>query len=97
MPVETTKEVVKIATEAGASWWQWALGIAGGFGGTIWAASVGRLGRVERNMVTKEELKDHTNDEDEKFSALFNKADSMANDITAIRIAVARIEEHTSK
>lgn len=97
MPIETAKEITKVVAESGSSWWQWVLGMLGGFGGTLWAAMGGRVSRIERNMVTKEAFGQHTTDEEKKFEALFNKHDDMANDISAIRASVARIEGHISK
>ena len=88
MPIETTKDVAKVVTENVSAWssiWQWTIGgIGTGLVG-MWGHVTGRLKKLEETLVTAQQMKEHTEQEDKKFEDLFHE-------VREIGKAVARIE-----
>ena len=98
MPMETGKEIVKVAVESSSGGWlQWvAGGIVGGVG-WVWAHVTGRLKKIEQTMVTAAYLKEHVDDENQKFKELFTKHDGIIDKVSDIQASVARIEGAISR
>ena len=93
MPVESGKEVVKLAVESsGSGWIQWTAGGIGGGVAWVWAHITGRLKKIEQTMVTAAFLKEHVDDENQKFKELFTKHDGIIDKVSDIQASVARIE-----
>lgn len=95
MPLETGKEVAKIAVETSGEFvgvWRWIVGAAGT--GLLWLGGRlhGRLTRLEESAVFVSTLKAHTEEEEKKFDALFKLLHENTETTTRIRESVARIE-----
>jgi hypothetical protein len=100
MPSEITKEVAKIAIETSGTFSHiWEI-IVSGIGivlAGMWAHITGRLKKVEEGHVTAQMLKQHLDDENDKFRELFSKHDGVIEAVSDIRAAVARIEGKLSQ
>lgn len=95
MPLEGAKEVAKVAVETSGSAMGWIVAALGGVGASIagiWKHIHSRVSILEQSIVTHNTLREHINDEEEKFQALFNKHDTVIDKINNIGNAVARIE-----
>ena len=95
MPQEAVKEAAKVIVETSGSFsevWAWATGGLGAVGAALWGHVTGRLKKIEGQMVTAAYLKEHVDDENKKFEALFTKHDAMINKVGSIAESVARIE-----
>ncbi len=95
MPVDTAKEAAKIVLDTSSGLgglWQSLIGALGvGIAG-LWGHVTGRLKKIEDNQVTAAALKEHIDDENEKFRTLFTKHDGISEKVADIAASVARIE-----
>jgi len=102
VPIESAKEAAKAVVETPGilpSLLNWFGAVLLGAGATIaamWRRMGMRLSRVEREAslaaVIKQDLANHTTDENLKFAELFRKHDNMADKLHNVGEAVARIE-----
>lgn len=95
MPIETAKEVGKVVVETTgtfSSLWQWIVTAIGGGLMGLWGHITGRVKELEKHQVTESMLRDHIDDESQKFDAIFTKTDHMNEKLHSIGESVARIE-----
>ena len=95
MPVEQAKEAAKVLVETSGSLsgvWSWIITALGGSVVGLWGHVTGRIKKLEDTIATSTMLKDHIEDENEKFNAIFEKMDHSADKISTIAASVARIE-----
>ena len=100
MPVDTGKEVVKVAVEASGSlaeWWRWVIGGCGAGVVALWGHITGRVKVLEDTAITGKALKEHIDYENEKFRVLFEQSTGNAEILTQVRESVARIEGRLEK
>ena len=92
---DSAKEVVKVAVETSGSlstFWQWLIGGIGTCVVGVWGHVTGRIKKLEDTVVTAKVLKDHIDDENDKFVELFRKHEMAMEKLSVIGQAVARIE-----
>ena len=92
---DQTKEVAKVVVETSGSlgaFWQWLIGGIGTCVIGVWGHVTGRIKKLEDTVVTAKVLKDHIDDENDKFSELFAKHERTMEKLSVIGEAVARIE-----
>ena len=92
MPVDGAKEVAKVVVESSPGLLQWAVGGLGAGLAVIWGHITGRIKKMEETAVSAAALKEHIDEENEKFRELFTKHDGIIEKVSEISNAVARIE-----
>ena len=99
MPLEPLKEVVQTPGFFGAviDVLKWFFGIIGAGVVVMWGGLTGRIKKLEETSASTQILRDHIEDENRKFDALFDNHKDQSEKISKIAESVARIEGVLSK